>query len=87
MIKVHGFTISNYFNMVKMALLEKGVEVVETRGSQGKITFLYSVTLAGACAKRVLDMDLLGDSPEAKELAELLGSRDSAKQIAAHQKW
>jgi len=42
-------------------------------GAARKITFLYSVTLAGACAKRVLDMDLLGDSPEAKELAELLG--------------
>ncbi len=50
------------------------------------ITFLYSVSLAGACAKRVLDMDLLGDLPEARELAELLGSRDSAKQIAADQK-
>ncbi len=205
MIKLHGFAISNYFNMVKMALLEKGVEfdVIETRGSQedeylakspmgkvpfietdqgflseanvimeyieescdgpalmplepyakaqvrelmkemelyielpartcfaeaffggsvsdetketakttlakgiaclkrkGKfspyiagdaltfadITFLYSVSLAGACAKRVLDMDLLGDLPEAKELADMLGARDSAKQVAADQK-
>ena len=205
MIKLYGFAISNYFNMVKMALLEKGVEfeIIETRPSQeddylamspmgkvpcietdqgflseanvimeyleescdgpalmptehngkaevrelmkeielyielparscfneaffggsvsdetkenartnlakgiaclrrkGKfspyitgdsltladITFLYSVSLAGACAKRVLDMDLLGELPEARKLADMLGARDSARQIAADQK-
>lgn len=48
--------------------------------------FLYTISLAGACAKRVLDMDLLGDFPEAKALSQMLGSRDSAKQIAADQK-
>ena len=205
MIKLYGFAISNYFNMVKMALLEKGVEfeIIETRPSQdddylamspmgkvpcietdqgflseanvimeyleescdgpalmptephgkaevrelmkeielyielpartcfneaffggsvsdetkenartnlakgiaclrrkGKfspyitgdsltladITFLYSVSLAGACAKRALDMDLLGELPEARKLADMLGARDSARQIAADQK-
>lgn len=36
MLKLYGFTLSNYFNMVKMALLEKGIdyEVVETKPSQ-----------------------------------------------------
>jgi glutathione S-transferase len=36
MIKLYGFTLSNYFNMVKMALLEKGLEFefVETQASQ-----------------------------------------------------
>lgn len=36
MLKLYGFTISNYYNMVKMALLEKGIEFeeVETRPSQ-----------------------------------------------------
>ncbi len=36
MIKLYGYTVSNYFNMVKMALLEKGVEfeVIDTRPSQ-----------------------------------------------------
>ena len=36
MIKLYGFTMSNYFNMVKMALLEKEIafEVVDIRGSQ-----------------------------------------------------
>ena len=36
MIKLYGFTISNYFNMVKMALLEKGIEFefIDTRPSQ-----------------------------------------------------
>ena len=36
MLKLHGFAVSNYFNMVKMALIEKGIEfeVVESRPSQ-----------------------------------------------------
>lgn len=36
MLRLHGFAISNYFNMVKLALLEKGIpfEVVHTRGGQ-----------------------------------------------------
>ena len=36
MIKLYGFTVSNYFNMVKMALIEKGIdyEFVEIQGSQ-----------------------------------------------------
>ncbi len=50
------------------------------------IVFLYSIGLAGACAKRVLGMNLLGDFPEAKALSEMLGSRESAKRIAADQK-
>ncbi|MEE9254525.1 MAG: glutathione S-transferase N-terminal domain-containing protein, partial [Pseudomonadales bacterium] len=36
MLKLHGFPISNYFNMAKIALLEKGIEFEEvtTRPSQ-----------------------------------------------------
>lgn len=36
MLKLHGFTISNYYNMAKIALLEKGIEFeeVDTRPSQ-----------------------------------------------------
>lgn len=36
MLKIYGFTISNYYNMVKMALLEKGIafEEIDTRPSQ-----------------------------------------------------
>ncbi|MDA0339414.1 MAG: glutathione S-transferase [Proteobacteria bacterium] len=36
MIKLYGFTISNYFNMAKMALIEKGIsfEFIDTRPSQ-----------------------------------------------------
>ena len=32
MLKLHGFAVSNYFNMVRMALMEKGApfEIVET---------------------------------------------------------
>lgn len=36
MLRLHGFAVSNYFNMVKLALLEKGLafEVVQVHGSQ-----------------------------------------------------
>ena len=36
MLKLHGFAVSNYFNMVRMALMEKGApfEIVETYPSQ-----------------------------------------------------
>ena len=36
MLKLYGFTVSNYFNMVKMALLEKDIdfEFVDTKPTQ-----------------------------------------------------
>ena len=36
MLKLHGFAVSNYFNMVRMALMEKGApfEIIETYPSQ-----------------------------------------------------
>jgi len=36
MLKLHGFSISNYYNMAKIALLEKGIEFeeVDTQPSQ-----------------------------------------------------
>lgn len=38
MLKLHGFAVSNYFNMVKLALLEKGLpfEVVQVHPSQNQ---------------------------------------------------
>tara|TARA_R110002110_G_scaffold179478_1_gene384953 strand:+ start:1054 stop:1674 length:621 start_codon:yes stop_codon:yes gene_type:complete len=50
------------------------------------IMLMYSLGLAGSCAKRVLGTDLLGDFPEAKALMAQLAERESAKQIAADQK-
>ena len=47
--------------------------------------FMYSLNLAGAAAKRVLDTNLLEDFPEARELMATLNARDSAKQVAADQ--
>src|SRR5690554_7676372 len=36
MLRLHGFAVSNYFNMVKLALLEKGIpfEINTVRGNQ-----------------------------------------------------
>ncbi len=48
--------------------------------------FMYSMNLAGACAKRVLGMDLNADLPEARALAATLGERESAKRIAEDQR-
>ncbi|MFT7246090.1 MAG: glutathione S-transferase [Candidatus Azotimanducaceae bacterium] len=50
------------------------------------IMLMYSVSLAGACAKRVLDMDLMADAPEVKALVATLNERESAKTVAADQK-
>ena len=79
------------------AALEKGIACLRRNGrfspfvagdnfTYADIMMMYSLSLAGACAKRVLGMDLLGDFPEAKTLLATLGERESAKQIAADQK-
>lgn len=36
MLKLHGFPISNFYNKVKLALLEKGVEFEEVRSAPGR---------------------------------------------------
>jgi glutathione S-transferase len=77
--------------------LTKGMDCLRRRGSFSPyvagdqfsyvdIMFMYSISLAGACGKRVLGMDLLADFPEAKALKDLLATRPSAQQIAADQK-
>ena len=50
------------------------------------IMFMYSVNLASACGRRVLDINLLEDFDGASELMKLLATRPSAVQIAADQK-
>jgi glutathione S-transferase len=50
------------------------------------IMFMYSVSLAGSCGKRVLGLNLYEALPEAKTLMDLLATRESAKKIAADQK-
>ena len=50
------------------------------------IMLMYSVSLAGACAKRVLDTDLMADAPEVKALVATLNKRQSARTVAADQK-
>ena len=92
-----GGTVSEETKDKARASLKKGVECIKRTGkfspyiagdtfTYADIMFMYSVSLAGACAKRVLDMDLLEDLPEAKALSELLASRASAQKVAADQK-
>jgi glutathione S-transferase len=92
-----GGSVSDEVKETAKANLTKGVACLKRNASfspfiagdsitYADILFMYSVSLAGACAKRVLDMDLLADLPEAKELNKLLSERDSAKQVAADQK-
>lgn len=50
------------------------------------IMLMYSVSLAGACGKRVLGMDLMANAPEVKALVATLNERESAKTVAADQK-
>jgi len=92
-----GGSVSDEVKDKARANLAKGMDCLRRRGSfspyvagdqfsYADIMFMYSINLAGACAKRVLGMDLLGDFTEAKALTELLASRISAQQIAADQK-
>ena len=92
-----GGTVSEETKDKARASLKKGVVCIKRTGkfspyiagdtfTYADIMFMYSVSLAGACAKRVLGMDLLEDLPEAKALSELLASRASAQKIAADQK-
>jgi glutathione S-transferase len=50
------------------------------------IMLMYSVSLASACAKRVLETDLMADAPEVKALVATLNQRESARTVAADQK-
>ncbi|MFT5013396.1 MAG: glutathione S-transferase [Patiriisocius sp.] len=92
-----GGSVSDETKEKAKAALEKGVACLKRNGkfspfiagdsfSYADIMFMYSVSLAGSCAKRVLDMDLMGDFPEAKKLLAELNGRESAKKVAADQK-
>ena len=72
MIKLYGFPLSNYFNMVKMALLEKGIdyEFVELQTSQdesmlarspmGKVPFIE--TEAGFLSETSVILEYLDET-------------------------
>jgi glutathione S-transferase len=77
--------------------LTKGVECLKRNGkfapyvagstfTYADIMFMYSVSLANACGKRVLGLNILDDFPKANALMELLNKRESAIKIAADQK-
>lgn len=92
-----GGSVSDETKEKAKANLAKGIDCLKRNGqftpyvagdsfTYADIMFMYTVGLAGACAKRVLDMDLLGDFPEAKQLSEQLAKRESAIKIVADQK-
>lgn len=92
-----GGSVSDETKETARANLVKGVACLKRNGkfapyvagdtfTFADIMFMYSVSIAGACAKRVLDLNLLEDFPEAKALSELLATRDSVKKITADQK-
>jgi len=91
-----GGSVSDETKEKAKANLEKGIACLKRSGqfspylagdsfTYADIMFLYTVGLAGACAKRVLNMDLLGSFPEARALSDALAKRDSAIQIVADQ--
>jgi len=92
-----GGSVSDETKEKAKAALEKGMACLKRNGkfspyvagdtfTYADIMLMYSVSLAGACAKRVLGMDLMADAPEAVALLAKLNERDSAKTIAADQK-
>ncbi len=92
-----GGSVSDETKEKAKAALEKGMACLKRNGkfspyvagdsfTYADIMFMYSLSLAGSCAKRVLGMDLFADFSEAKTLLAELNERDSAKTIAADQK-
>ena len=90
-------TVSDEVKETAKVNLAKGIACLKRNGSfspfvaggsftNADIVFQYSVSLAGAAAKRALGVDLLADLPEAKALSQLIGERASAQQVAADQK-
>lgn len=92
-----GGTVSEETKDKARAGLAKGIDCLKRNGqfapyiagasfTYADIMFMHSVSLAGACAKRVLGMNLLEDFPQAKALSDLLATRESSKRVAADQK-
>ena len=92
-----GGTVSEETKDKARASLAKGIDCLKRNGqfapyiagasfTYADIMFMHSVSLAGACAKRVLGMNLLEDFPQAKALSDLLATRESSKRVAADQK-
>lgn len=89
-----GGSVSDEVKEKAKANLEKGLACLKRNGkfspyvagdtfTYADIMFVYSVNLANRCAKRVLDVDLLADFPQATQLIDLIATRASAIQIAA----
>lgn len=53
------------------------------RMTAADIMFLFSVDLAGGVAKKLFDLDLLGDMPGAADLIQRSKDRDSVSQVVA----
>ena len=92
-----GGTVSDETKENAKANLKKGIECLKRNGkfspyvagdtfTYADIMFMYSLSLAGACGRRVLDVNLLDGFDGANELLKTLATRDSAVQIAADQK-
>ena len=49
MLKLHGFAVSNYYNMVKLALLEKGLPFEEVLFFGGQVPDSLKISRAARC--------------------------------------
>lgn len=92
-----GGSVSNEVKDKARANILKGVSCIQRNASfspyiagdsftYADIMFMYSVPIAGAACKKVLNLNLMEAFPEAKTLSALIAERDSAKQVAADQK-
>jgi len=62
MLKLHGFPVSNYYNMVKLALLEKGVPFEEVRFFPGQTSQALSVSPRGKVPALETEHGLLSET-------------------------
>ena len=91
-----GGKVSDEVKEKAVKVLQRGVACLQRNGkfspfvagdtfTYADIMYFYSIGLAAACSKKLLDLKLLADFPEAKALSEQLAQRESAKQVAADQ--
>ena len=74
MFKLHGFAVSNYYNMVKLALLEKGMEFEEVLAFAEKTPEFYAKSPRGKVPVLEVEQGFISETSAILEHLEACGS-------------
>lgn len=73
MLRLHGFAVSNYYNMVKLALLEKGLPFEEVRAYASRDEAFLSISPRGKVPVLECDEGFISETAAILEYLETLG--------------